>query len=304
MAITFTQLSAFLAVVRGGSVTAAAEKLVVTQPSVSAAVTALGRELGAPLLERVGRGVRPTAAAVAFAPYAADVLGLLEQGRQRAREAARVGSSTLCIAAVTTAAESFLPRVLRDFGEDHPAVELSLELGNRAQVLGALVDQEVDLAVMGRPPADARVVAETFGRNDIACIAAPFESRATQHVVHPGELADRVWLLRERGSGTRELNEHFLASHKLDPATLTLGSNAAIKQAVRAGLGVSLVSRVSVSDELASGALVELPLVDGPGARPWFVVRSALGGERPVAALFIEFLLATARADKPSLYGF
>ena len=88
VSITLTQLHSFLAVVRTGSVTAAADELVVTQPSVSAAVTALAKELGTPLLDRDGRGVRPTPAGLAFAPYAADVIGLLETGRRAAREAA------------------------------------------------------------------------------------------------------------------------------------------------------------------------------------------------------------------------
>ena len=86
MSVTLTQLRSFLAVVRSGSVTAAADELVVTQPSVSAAITALSREVGAPLLERDGRGVRPTPAGDAFAPYATDVIGLLDKGRQAARE--------------------------------------------------------------------------------------------------------------------------------------------------------------------------------------------------------------------------
>src|SRR5215831_14751282 len=104
MAITVTQLKAFLAVVRGGSVTAAAAELIVTQPSVSSAIAALSRELGCELFEREGRGIRLTDAGAAFAPYATDVLGLLEVGRSSALEAAAHGTRTLQIAAVTTAA--------------------------------------------------------------------------------------------------------------------------------------------------------------------------------------------------------
>ena len=87
MAITITQLTTFLAVVRGGSVTAAADELVVTQPSVSSALAALGRELGCELFERAGRGIRLTDEGSAFAPYARDVLGVLEDGRQAVLEA-------------------------------------------------------------------------------------------------------------------------------------------------------------------------------------------------------------------------
>ena len=152
MAITLTQLTAFLAVMRGGSVTAAADELVVTQPSVSAAIASLGRELGCELFERAGRGIRPTAAGVAFEPYAADVIGLLGQGRQAAHEAAAVAARSLRIAAVTTAAESFVPALMRAFATAHPDVELTLDVGNRQDVLERVLGHSADVAVSGTPP--------------------------------------------------------------------------------------------------------------------------------------------------------
>src|SRR5438309_9321080 len=131
MAITLTQLTAFLAAIRGGPVTAAADELVVTQPSISSAIAALSRELGCELFERAGRGIRLTDAGSAFAPYAEDVLGLLRTGRTAAREAASVAARTLQIAAVTTAAESFVPGLMRAFSHEHADVALSLVVGNR-----------------------------------------------------------------------------------------------------------------------------------------------------------------------------
>src|SRR5258708_7199684 len=120
MAVTVTQLVAFLTVVRRGSVTAAAEELVVTQPSVSAAIPALERQLGVALTERNGRTLRPTAAGDAYAPYAAHVLGLLDQGARAAREAADEERRTLRISAVTTAGEHLVAPLLRAFRERHP----------------------------------------------------------------------------------------------------------------------------------------------------------------------------------------
>ena len=113
MAITVTQLVAFLAVVRGGSVTAAADELMVTQPSVSSAIAALAREVDCDLFERAGRGIRLTEAGEAFAPYAADVIGLLDERPAAAREAAAGAARRLRIAAVTTAAESFVPDLMQ-----------------------------------------------------------------------------------------------------------------------------------------------------------------------------------------------
>jgi len=290
MAITLTQLTAFLAVVRGGSVTAAADALVVTQPSVSAAVAALGRELGCDLFERDGRSIRPTAAGAAFAPYAADVIGLLEQGRTAAREATDAAARSLRIAAVTTAAESFVPALMRAFAIEHPEVELTLDVGNRNDVLERVLGHAADVAVSGTPPTDARLVAEPLMDNAIVCVTAADDPLAGARPLAAAALEERVWLLREPGSGTRMLNERYLADHGISPRTLALGSNGAIKQAARSGLGVSLLSRVTVEAELASGALGELRLADLPADRPWFVLRSAVGPVRPVVDAFVAFV--------------
>ena len=147
MAVTLTQLSAFLTVMRRGSVTAAAEELFVTQPSVSAAVAALEREVGAKLLERDGRGLRPTEAGSAFAPYAAHVLGLLEEGERAAREAAAGGRSTLRISAVTAAGDHVVPFLIRAFRDAHPELDISLQIGNRSEVFSGLLEHQADVAL-------------------------------------------------------------------------------------------------------------------------------------------------------------
>jgi DNA-binding transcriptional LysR family regulator len=298
MAITVTQLSAFLAVVRGGSVTAAANELVVTQPSVSSAIAALGRELGCDLFERAGRGLSLTAAGRAFVPYAADVVGLLDQGRRAVREATELTAARLRIAAVTTAAESFVPPLMRAFSAEHPQVELTLDVGNREYVLDRVLKHVADLAITGKPPGDARLVAQPLMDNEIICITAPDDpAAATGLPVDVGALASRPWLLREPGSGTRVLGEQFLADHAISPRTFTLGSNGAIKQAARAGLGVSLISRAAVESELSSGWLGEIRLTDAPRPRPWFLLRSAVGPTRAAVEAFQAFLAARSGRD-------
>ena len=295
MAITVTQLTAFLAVVRGGSVTAAAEELMVTQPSVSSAIAALGRELGCELFERAGRGIRLTEPGIAFRPYADDVVGLLEHGRHAAREAAEVAARRLRIAAVTTAAESFVPPLMRVFASSHPDVELALDVGNREYVFERVSSHLADVAISGKPPADERLVAEPLLENRIVCITSADDPLAAAGPVRADELADRAWLLREPGSGTRALGEEFLGERGLSPKTLTLGSNGAIKQAARAGLGVSLLSRAAVEPELMAGWLGEITLSDGPAPRLWFVLRSGVGPVPRAAASFIGFVRAETR---------
>jgi LysR family transcriptional regulator, low CO2-responsive transcriptional regulator len=310
MAVTVTQLRSFLAVVRTGSVTAAAEELVVSQPSVSAAVSALTRELGVELTERVGRNVRPSAAGKVFASYAADVVGLLDQGARAAREAAEIAVAELRIAAVTTAGEHIAPQLMQAFHELHPEVTLSVDVGNRERVFERLRGHRSDVAIGGRPPDDG-IVGERFLDNPIVVITTPDDPLAKARRVRVEELGSRPWLLREEGSGTRSMTEEFLAAHDLHPPIRTLGSNGAIKQAARAGLGVSLQSQLATHLEVELGLLgtihVDVPLP----RRQWYVIRPAHGPVRPAVERFLTFVrsdeaklavdrgLATPRARAP-----
>ncbi len=296
VSITLTQLRSFLAVMRGGSVTAAADELVVTQPSVSAAVAALSRELGTPVTEREGRGIRPTAAGTAFAPFAADVIGLLEEGRRAAREAAHLADRRLRLAAVTTAAESFVPPLMRAFAQSNDSIGMTLAVGNREQVLDMVLDHRADVAIGGRPPRDPRVQATPILPNDFVLITAPDDPHAAGGAVDSAELERRVWLMRESGSGTRVVNEEFLAAAALEPQTLTLGSNGAIKQAARAGLGIAFISRAAVALELDNELLASLPVRHRPATRRWYAMCSTVGPRRAAVERFMTFAASpTAR---------
>jgi LysR family transcriptional regulator, low CO2-responsive transcriptional regulator len=294
MAVTLTQLVSFLTVVRRGSVTAAADELVVTQPSVSAAVSALERELGVTLTERAGRTLRPTPAGQAYVPYATDVLGLLEQGARVARETAHQEPRTLRISAVTTAGEYLVPQLIRAFRERHPELEVSLDVGNREVVFARILDHSVDVAVTGRIPDDSRLTGYEFADNEFVLITAPEDPLARRRWVSVEELAARPWLLREPGSGTRTLVVEFLAGRGIEPTLLTLGSNGAIKQAARAGLGVALQSRAAVELELELGLLGTISPRGGLPERRWHVVRSAVGPVRNDVQAFMAFCSSPA----------
>ena len=308
MAITLTQLRSFLAVMRTGSITAAADELIVTQPSVSAAVAALSRELGVELTERAGRSVRPTAAGTAFEPYAADVIGLLDRGRRAAIEAAGSAGNELRIAAVTTAAEYLVPAMLRGFHALFPELTLTLEVGNRETVFEHLLQRRADIGVAGRPPADGRLRGHAFLPNEIVLITAPDDPLADADDVEPEDLTARPWLLREEGSGTRAMCELVIADHELDPRRLTLGSNGAIKQAAAAGLGIALQSRVAVELELQWGVIRTIPAPLRLGERHWYVLHPASGPFPEAARAFLDFasgpraqaLLTAARQPAPA----
>jgi DNA-binding transcriptional LysR family regulator len=256
---------------------------------VSAAVAALSRELGTPVTEREGRGIRPTAAGNAFAPFAADVIGLLEEGRRAAREAAHLADRRLRLAAVTTAAESFVPPLMRAFSASNGDIGLTLAVGNRELVLDLVLDHRADVAIGGRPPRDSRIQSSAVLPNEFVLITSPDDPHAGGGPVDASELERRVWLLREPGSGTRVVNEEFLTTSSLEPQTLTLGSNGAIKQAARAGIGVSFISRAAVALELEHGLLAALPVRHRPAARRWYAMCSTVGPRRAAVERFMAF---------------
>ena len=285
MAITLTQIRAFLAVRRTGSVHAAAGQLLISQPSVSAAVAALSSELDTALFERHGRGVRLTPAGEAFAPYAAEVLGLVEQGRNAAQEAGHPERSKIRLVAVNTAGEYLVPPLIQAYRQQHPEVSILLEVGNRATVFERLETRRADIGIGGRPPG-RRLIGYPFVGNDLLVVAGQT----------PADLAHTPWLLREEGSGTRLATERLLAdlgmSERGDstPELLTLGSNGAVKQGLAIGLGVTLISRFAVTRELREGALTEISLPGTPLNRPWHVLFPQASLIRPAARAFGEFL--------------
>ncbi|HET9104279.1 MAG TPA: LysR family transcriptional regulator [Solirubrobacteraceae bacterium] len=297
MAVTVTQLVAFLAVARRGSVTAAARELVVTQPSVSAAIGALQRELGVTLMQRDGRSLRPTRAGEAYLPYATHVLGLLDQGARAARDAASGAAATLRLGAVTTAGEHLVAPLLRSFREAHPELEITLQVGNRGETLQRLLDREVDLAITGRVPPELPFTARPFAANPFLLITAASDPLAGAHDVALEELGTRPWLLREPGSGTRTLCEEYLARHGLNPRILTLGSNGAIRQAVGLGLGVALQSQCAVALELELGRLATVAVREALPRRAWHITHPQVGPVSGPAVAFVEFLGSRAAAQ-------
>ncbi len=294
MAITLTQLQSLLAVVRTGSVTGAADALYVTQPSVSAALAALAREIGVDLTERDGRSVRLTPAGAAFADYAADVVGLLDEGRRRAREIAGAEARELRVAAVTTAAEHLVSPLILAVHERWPELSVALDVGNRREVVQRLLDHRADVAIGGRPPDDDRVEGVAFLRNEIVLITSPDDPLAGEPDVPVERLGGRPWLLREPGSGTRTMIEEFLLENGLEPRLLTLGSNGAIMQAARTGLGRSLQARVAVQRELESGVLATIDVAEPLPERAWYVMRSTVGPRRVLVDEFVQFVTSDA----------
>lgn len=280
---TNARLRAFVAVADTGSVRAAATRLFVTESSVSAAIAALGRDVGVPLVERAGRGVCLTDAGQAYARYARTILGLHDEARSAARETFSAERGLIRLAAVTTAGEHLLPQLLASFRAAHPRVDLRLEVAPRDQVWLMLDHHEVDLVVAGRPPEGLTANVRAVRPNTLVVVGAPEAAGSFSP-------ATATWLLREPGSGTRATCLALLTGFDPPPNQLTLGSNGAVVAGAVAGLGVTLASREAVSEQSGSRTLVELPVAGTPLERPWHAVTHAY--PTPSAELLLAHLLA------------
>jgi LysR family transcriptional regulator, low CO2-responsive transcriptional regulator len=295
--VTLGQLRTFLAVVQTGSIRGAATALVVTEPSVSAAITALSRELGVPLTERVGRGIRLTEAGRVFAQYATTMLGLADRAGRAAREAAgRPGH--VRVSAVTTAGEYVLPPILAAFLRQQRDLQVTIEVGNRADVLAKLLNEQADLALGGRPPVGAAIEGEPFLDNPLVLVGRPDHPLGSRRSFDPRLLSGETWLLREPGSGTRKATEELIAANGVEPGSImNVGSNGAIKRAVELGLGVTMISQDAVGEELAAGQLALLRARGTPLRRSWYVLSRKDAPLPGSAQLFLAFLRSPATAS-------
>jgi LysR family transcriptional regulator, low CO2-responsive transcriptional regulator len=298
--MTLTQLRAFVKVAATGSVHQAAAQLVVSQSAVSAAVAALQRDLGVALVAREGRGIELTPAGEVFAGYARQVLGLLEEAKASAAGQLYPERGRVRLAAVTTAGEHVLPPFLAAFRARYPQAEVTLEVGNRSRVWELLNHREIDLVIGGRPPASRRFASLATRPNPLVVVAASGGRRGNGgeriREMAVEELQAQVWLVREPGSGTRSTVEELFEDLGISPATLTLGSNGAIRESVRAGLGVTLISRDAVVRELRRGTLEEWRCPGLPVERTWHLIGRAGEDLTPTAALFLAGLTAPSEA--------
>ncbi|MGH9190698.1 MAG: LysR family transcriptional regulator [Acidimicrobiales bacterium] len=305
--MTFTQLRTFVEVATAGSVNEAARVLLVSPPAVSAAVSSLQRELGVALVARSGRGLVVTPAGQVFVRYARRMLQLASEAAAATSEALDPERGRVRLAAVTTAGEHVLPRLLASFRARHPAAEVTLEVGNRDRVWELLEEREVDLAIGGRPPGRGRFTTLATRSNFLVLVAAGTGTRTPEvRTVAVEELARQVLLLREPGSGTRSTAEELFDELGISPATLTLGSNGAIRESVQVGLGVTLISRDAVARELEEGSLQEWRCPTLPRQRSWHLVARAEEELPPTAALFLGQVTTTGEegfnlvaADRP-----
>jgi DNA-binding transcriptional LysR family regulator len=292
---TVRQLQIFEAAARALSFSGAAQLLHLTQPAVSMQVRQLEHFAGVSLFERTGRRLHLTDAGEELVVHARAVLRALEDADEAfaARKGLRGGRVRL---AVVSTAKYFAPRLIARFVESHPGVQIRLQVDNREDVVRTLAANDLDLALMGRPPDEIEVDATPFADHPHVIVAPPEHPLARRRHVPIGELAGETFLVRELGSGTRTAMERFFQERGIPlRVAMEMPSNETIKQAVMAGLGLSFISLHTIALELHARALAVVRAPGLPVVRQWYVLHRKEKRLAPAAEAFRAFVLEHGR---------
>jgi LysR family transcriptional regulator, low CO2-responsive transcriptional regulator len=285
------QLATFQVVAKHCSFVRAAEELHFSQPAVSAQIRLLEKSLGVKLFDQIGRKTHLTQAGEELYLYSQKIFSVIDETLEVMDALRTPHYGRLSVGADTTVGSYVIPGFLGKFRQIYPQVEISLQVLNRASLVEAILNNRVEMAVMGAVPEDAPVEFEPFAFNPLVLVAAPTHRLAGLKNVPIEELGREHFLLREPGSGTRTALVKALDEAGVPlQVSMQVGNNSAIKQGVAAGLGIALISHVAIDMELETNRLVILDVEGFPIIRQWRLVH-----------VKDKYLSATARAFKSFL---
>jgi DNA-binding transcriptional LysR family regulator len=301
---TLRQFRIFAAAARHLSFAKAAEELHLTPPAVSMQIKELEEHVGLPLFDRSGRSVALTVTGEYLLAYVRKILATLKDAEDAVARFRGLQTGRLTIGMVSTA-KYFVPRLMARFRAEHPGIEVRLAIGgNREQLAALLQSNDVDLAIMGRPPRELTTRAEPFAVHPHVIVTPPNHPLTQIGHAPAAALADYEFLIREEGSGTRAAMEKFFADHRLVPrVAMEMTSNETIKQAVMAGMGISLLSLHTIGIELKAGLIAVPDIEDLPLLKRWYVVNTLAKTLSPAAEAFRYFILEEAERFLAREYG-
>ena len=304
MNISFRQLKLFLALADTGSVSAAAKAMHVTQPTASMQLKEITLAVGLPLYEVISKKIYLTETGRDLAKTARDMLGCWDVFAQNVDATRGLTRGKLKVAVVSTA-KYFMPRLIGGFCKKYPDIDVSLEILNRDGVVKRMRDNLDDLYIMSQPPVDIDLADEVFMVNPLVPIAATRDPFSRQKAIALSALADKRFILREKGSGTRMSADRHFQKHKFRPdIRMELGSNEAIKEAVAGGLGIGVVSKHALHGLTKEHGVAIIDIKGFPVMTHWHIVHPAKKQLAPIAQAFklhlLHSIVQTAKPSKPS----
>jgi DNA-binding transcriptional LysR family regulator len=288
------RLEIFVKVAELGSFSRAAEALFLTQPTVSEHVRALEDALGVQLLDRLGRGATPTRAGTLLLGYARRMLALAREAAQAIEQFQGRVSGELTVGGSTIPGEYVVPELIGAFRGKHPDVRVSLLIGSSREVQTWVEEGRVEIGVVGAAPAARVLEGRPLMADELVVVVGAEHPWAARTTVSLDELKIEPMILRERGSGSRQTFERALEGAGLDLGDFRIvgeiASTQAIKQAVRAGVGVSLISRRAVEDECRARLLACVAITDLTVTRAFHLITHRDRTRSPLAQAFLAFV--------------
>lgn len=290
------RLEVFCKVVELKSFTRAAEVVHLSQPSVSEHVRALEETVGEKLLDRLGREVQVTGAGQVLYRYARRIIQLQDEALQAVRSYGGQLSGTLRLGASTIPGAYLLPQRLEAFQAKVPGIKIMLRISGTARIVEEVLQGELELGLIGALGKDQSLICQPYCADQLVFIVAPGHPWAQRREVDVHELSGQTFILRERGSGTRMVMTQTLAEHGVEVDKLDLsaemGSTEAVRQGVKAGLGVSMLSSLAVAEDIRLGTLVPVALAGVTIERPFYLVHRKNRQLSPLGQAFLAYLEA------------
>jgi len=286
------RLQVFHTVARLLSFTKAAETLHMTQPAVTFQIRQLEEYFNTRLFDRTHNRISLTAAGQQVFQYADQILSLYSEMDSKVRELTGDVSGVLLIGASTTIAEYVLPSLLGEFKERCPDINIRLSVSNSVGVVHMVENNSVDVGIVESPISNKNLIVEVCWHDNLVVICPPDHELAGKSTVPINSMVEMPFICREEGSGTREFICDYLGQNSLNLDDLNLsmemGSPEAVKSAVEAGLGISIVSKATVAKEIRLGTLKAIPL-DPPLERPFSIVHQRQKFRLSIMDQFMDF---------------
>ena len=288
------ELQVFCKIVELKSFSRAAEAVLLTQPTVSGHIKALEEALGLRLFDRAGKSVTPTQAGELLYGYARRMLTLRAEAEQAIGEFKGGLTGSLCIGGSSIPGAYVLPPLIARFMQDYPDVKIHLKIGDSREACRAVAEGHCDLAAVGARFEDARLHFEPLAEDEMVLVVPPRHPWARRPAVALKDLPGEPFIVREVGSGSRQYAERALAERGVDPGKLRvaaeMGSNEAVRQAVKAGSGVAILSRRAVEDDLKGGSLAAVRIESVRFLRQFYIASHRARTKSPACRAFLRFL--------------
>ncbi len=288
------QLKIFVSVFKNKSFSRASEELYLTQPTISDHIKTLEEELQCNLFDRLGRTIMPTKEAESLYGHAIEILEKIDILKDTFSQFKKELSGELIIGASTIPGTYLMPTIISDFRKKYPAISFQVVIGDSKEIIGKISRHELLMGIVGAKISDSQLVFTPFLEDELIAISSP--ALIQQNKLTMEELVKFPLIFRESGSGTQREVEQILEVKGISSDTLKIagifGSTDAIKQAVKSGLGVSIVSKLSVIDELKFETLKEIKVTDIQMKRKFYIVTHQKRTLPLAYSIFIDYLKA------------